>query len=105
MDIFVYLNFRLMKKVLIYVCVIGGIGLASSCKEEYQFSPEQAKFFTLAERNGPSVNEGFKRSMDYLEGWLKLADSGSIESPLPCVKLPESFLDQGNYLVSSFLSP
>lgn len=66
-----------MKKILIYASLIGMITLASSCKEKYQFSREQVELLTMAERNGPPVNEGFNRCMDYLEGWLNLADSAT----------------------------
>jgi hypothetical protein len=48
-----------------------------SCKTKRTFSPEEEELFKQANNNGILVNEGFNRCMNFVHGWLALADPES----------------------------
>ena len=48
--------------------------LLNSCKPGRTFSAEQEELFEQARNNGILVNEGFNRCLNFVQGWLKLAD-------------------------------
>jgi hypothetical protein len=64
-----------MKKINLLIIPYLAILAVCSCKSERPFSEDQQKIFMEASENGPLVNEGYDRCLNYLHGWLGLADS------------------------------
>lgn len=64
-----------MKRLAFYIVIISSLILLG-CNQKPDFSsPEVADAFTKASRNGVLTNEGYNRCLNYVHGWLALADS------------------------------
>jgi len=66
-----------MKKLYLGLMMTTVILLTGSCKTKATFNQEDENIFSVARANGTVANEGFKRSLRFVNGWLTLADSAS----------------------------
>lgn len=66
-----------MKKTIILTILTILCWTIYSCKSQKEFTAEQEKYFTTASENGPLVNEGYTRCLNFLNGWIGLADSAT----------------------------
>lgn len=66
-----------MKKLINSLLLLTVIFITDSCKSKPEFTQSEIDYFTTASENGKVVNEGFNRSLKFVNGWLKLADSVS----------------------------
>jgi hypothetical protein len=64
-------NKRLMKRI--FILLICAAALAAGCNRP-DVSSDTEDFFSLASENGKLVNEGFNRSLNFVKGWMDLAD-------------------------------
>jgi hypothetical protein len=66
-----------MKKIIIIIELIV-IMLMSGCGQSDNISSDETQLiFDRAEINGKLANEGFRRCLRYVNGWLELADSAT----------------------------
>lgn len=66
-----------MKKLYFAMIMTSVIFLTVSCKPKVTFTQKDENNFSEALENGKVVNEGFNRSLKFVNGWIGLADSAS----------------------------